>query len=161
MLRVFFYHGNDKKDMEYINKLITEGKIKEYDINDGDIYIINPKYNNEFGETIDFNDDIMDIHKLHKMLSDNYDDYQIDPMEVETIYNKTQILLPISPVIENLTDGNNPEIYDFEDKIYNSDNPYKEVCNIIDMYGRNFLREEMTVALREINRLTFDIYREE
>lgn len=155
MLKIFYddcYEGNlELLQLEKENKIKRLGE-KFY------TFLINPLYLDEvekkLSEDIEAN---YYFEELAKHMQEEYTDYNYDgTMELNTLYNN-KFSINISTPIELLTDGNEPEIYEYENEIYNSDEPYKVISEKIDQYGKEIIKSQLKDMLRQVNTASFGL----
>ncbi|WP_346938110.1 hypothetical protein [uncultured Clostridium sp.] len=155
MLKMF-YDGCYEGNLE-LAQLEKENKIKRLG-EEFCTFLINPLYLDEvekkLSEDIEAN---YCFEELAKHMQEEYTDYNYDgTMELNTMYNNT-FSINISTPIELLTDGNNPEIYEYENEIYSSDEPYKTISEKIDQYGRFVIESQLKDMLRQVNTASFGL----
>lgn len=155
MLKMFYddcYEGN-----LLLSQLEKENKIKKLG-KDFYTFLINPLHLDEVEKKLREDDESnYCFEELAEYMQEEYTDYNYDgTMELRTIYNN-KFAINISTPIEILTDGNEPEIYQYESEIYNSDEPYRTISEKIDQYGRDVIESQLKDMLRQVDNASFGL----
>lgn len=151
-MKLFYIECEDKNEEDVLNELINNSYSKELTQN---VYMINPKLNknqvNKLATKLTVCDNYSVYESMLYYLNDNTYNEEI---KVDSMYN-IEFGLEISEVLKEIM-FRDEHIFDDDNIIYDSENPWEMVWERLDIFGRRLLKERLDDLINNLKVARFN-----